>query len=59
MLKEKQKDYELSYDLDVSIGYDEMKDNPDTVYECMNRADAKLYIDKRRSHRLNNSAPPL
>ncbi len=59
ILKEKQQEYDLSYDLDVSIGYDELKDSPDTVYECLNRADAKLYIDKRRSHRLNNSTLPL
>ena len=54
ILKEKQQEYDLSYDLDVSIGYDELKDSPDTVYECLNRADAKLYIDKRRAHGKNN-----
>ena len=47
LLKEKQKSYELPYDLEVSIGYDEMTGS-NTVNECMSRADAKLYIDKRK-----------
>ncbi len=48
-LAEKQQENSLPYDLDVSIGYDEMTDGNDTVYECMNRADEKLYIDKQRN----------
>ena len=48
-LAEKQKENGLAYDLDVSIGYDELTDGDDTVYACMNRADEKLYIDKKRS----------
>ena len=48
-LAEKKTEYDLKYDLDVSIGYDEMRDESDTAYACMNRADEKLYIDKKRS----------
>ena len=47
-LKEKEKENDLFYNLEVSIGYDEMSDSSDTVYACLNRADEKLYIDKRR-----------
>ncbi len=48
-LAEKRKENSLPYELDVSIGYDEVTDGNDSVYACMNRADEKLYIDKRRN----------
>ena len=48
-LAEKQQENSLPYELDVSIGYDEVTDGNDSVYACMNRADEKLYIDKRRN----------
>lgn len=48
-LAEKRQENSLPYELDVSIGYDEVTDGNDSVYACMNRADEKLYIDKRRN----------
>ena len=47
-LAEKQQENSLPYELDVSIGYDEVTDGNDSVYACMTRADEKLYIDKQR-----------
>ncbi len=49
LLAQKQQEDRLPYELEFSIGYDEMKDNKDTIYECLKRADKKLYLDKRRS----------
>lgn len=48
-LAEKRQENSLPYELDVSIGYDEVTDGNDSVYACMTRADEKLYIDKRRN----------
>lgn len=48
-LAEKRQENSLPYELDVSIGYDEVTDGNDSVYACMNRADEKLYIDKQRN----------
>lgn len=48
-LAEKQQENSLPYELDVSIGYDEVTDGNDSVYACMTRADEKLYIDKQRN----------
>lgn len=48
VLSEKQKENQLPYNLNMSIGYDEISDSSDTVYACMERADRKLYIDKQR-----------
>ena len=48
-LAEKQQENSLPYELDVSIGYDEVTDGNDSVYACMTRADEKLYIDKQRT----------
>ena len=42
----KQQENELPYDLRVSIGFDELLNDRDTVYKCVDRADKKLYIDK-------------
>ena len=46
-LAEKQKDNDLPYVLEVSIGWDELKDKDDTMKDCIIRADQKLYADKR------------
>ena len=51
-LAEKQQENSLPYELDVSIGYDEVTDGNDSVYACMTRADEKLYIDKQRTDRI-------
>ena len=48
-LAEKQQENSLPYELDISIGYDEVTDGNDSVYACMTRADEKLYIDKQRN----------
>ena len=48
-LAEKQQENSLPYELDVSIGYDEVTDGNDSVYACMTRADEKLYVDKQRN----------
>jgi diguanylate cyclase (GGDEF)-like protein len=48
ILSEKQQENQLPYKLEFSIGYDELKDSNDTVHNCMNRADKKLYQDKRK-----------
>jgi diguanylate cyclase (GGDEF)-like protein len=48
-LAEKRQENSLPYELDVSIGYDEVTDGNDSVYACMTRADEKLYIDKQRN----------
>ena len=47
-LTEKQQDNQLPYDLKFSIGYDMLRDNNDTVDDCIKRADEKLYLDKKR-----------
>ncbi|MCR5590016.1 MAG: diguanylate cyclase [Lachnospiraceae bacterium] len=47
-MQEKQQENLLPYELEFSIGYDELKDKNDNVHECMKRADQKLYLDKKR-----------
>ena len=47
-LAEKKSDNKLPYDLEVSIGYDELRDKDNTMQDCMIRADEMLYADKRR-----------
>ena len=49
MLSEKQQENALPYDLNVSIGYEKMRDKDDTAADCMKRADKKLYIDKQKN----------
>lgn len=49
-LSEKDKNDHLPYILEVSIGYDEVKDKNDTVQNCLIRADENLYKDKVRHH---------
>ena len=44
---EKQRDNDLLYNLQVSIGYDELRGRDDTVQACLIRADEKLYEVKR------------
>ena len=45
--RRKQEENQLLYRLDVSIGYDRLGDAPDTMEACLNRADEKLYENKR------------
>lgn len=47
-LSEKQQEEQLPYTLELSMGYDEIRDNNDTIYDCIKRADKKLYLDKKR-----------
>lgn len=35
------------YVLSVGVGYEKLMDDPDTIQECMVRADKNLYIDKK------------
>ena len=51
VLSEKQRGTSLPYELNVSIGYDKLRDQNDTMQACMIRADQKLYEDKRRTPR--------
>ena len=46
-LAEKTREKQLPYDLEVSVGYDRLRDKSDTMKACLIRADEKLYIDKR------------
>lgn len=46
-LSEKRRENRLPYDLQVSAGYDMLRDRNDTMKDCMIRADEKLYSDKR------------
>ncbi|MCR5487334.1 MAG: GGDEF domain-containing protein [Lachnospiraceae bacterium] len=48
LMSEKKTENHLPYELSTGIGYDEMKEADDTIYECMKRADKKLYLDKQR-----------
>ena len=46
-LKEKQQENQLPYPLNISAGYDALRDRNDTLEACMVRADRKLYENKR------------
>ena len=46
-LAEKQAKNRLPYDLEISVGYDSLKDKNDTMEACLARADEKLYEDKK------------
>ncbi len=48
-VSQKQKDNDLPYDLEISIGYDELNSRDDSIHSCLIRADEKLYIDKSRN----------
>ena len=47
ILAEKQKKNRLPYDLKISVGYDEFRNDDDSVQACLARADEKLYEEKR------------
>lgn len=47
-LSQKREENQLPYDLEVSIGYEELKDKEDTIHDCMARADDDLYKEKRK-----------
>lgn len=46
-LARKAQEKNLPYLLEVSIGYDRLRDKNDTMKECLIRADEKLYLDKK------------
>ncbi len=46
-LSKRQRENRLQYDLNVSVGYDSLRDRNDTMQNCLERADEKLYEDKR------------
>ena len=48
-LGEKCKEDARSYDLSISIGYDELVGEQDTFQKCLQRADNKLYIEKEHN----------
>ncbi len=47
-LREKSVSNRLPYDLSISIGYEELGDQGDSVKACLERADEKLYQEKRK-----------
>lgn len=47
-LAERQRENRLPYELEVSIGWAMLEGKDDTMDACLNRADKKLYEDKRR-----------
>ena len=47
-LADRQRENRLAYALEVSIGYDALRDKNDTMQDCMIRADENLYQDKRK-----------
>ncbi len=47
VLSEKEREKQLPYHLEVSIGYDKLRDKNDTMKECLIRADEKLYKNKK------------
>ncbi len=46
-LAEKAQEKQLPYPLEISIGYDRLRDKNDTLKECLVRADENLYKDKK------------
>ena len=56
VLAEKQQKNRLPYALEVSIGYDTIRDRNDTVEACLVRADEKLYEDKRARAQLRKQS---
>ena len=47
IIKKELDSHETQYDLSMSIGYDELKDDEDSIQDCMKRADENLYQDKK------------
>ncbi len=50
MLEERQAETDLPYVLKISAGYDLLRDRKDTLAACLNRADEKLYQNKRAAN---------
>ena len=48
ILSQKRAENQLPYELNVSIGYDLIRDSNDNANECLKRADKNLYLDKQR-----------
>ena len=48
-VREKQRENNLLYNLEISIGYDVLQGGGDTIAACRKRADEKLYEDKKRN----------
>lgn len=46
-MAQKRQENRLRYALEISVGYDELRDKSDTMEACVNRADEKLYEEKR------------
>lgn len=46
-MAEARKEQNLPYKLEVSVGYAELIDESDTMHDCLNRADKKLYMAKK------------
>lgn len=46
-LSEKRRENGLPYPLEISVGYDALRDKSDTMKDCMIRADEMLYREKR------------
>ena len=44
----KQEENKLLYNLNLSVGYDRLGAAPDTMENCLKRADEKLYENKRK-----------
>ena len=49
LLREKQQENGLPYTLEITAGYDLLRNREDTLEECLARADQKLYEEKRRA----------
>ena len=45
----KRKENNLPYELELSVGWDALRDADDTMAACLNRADEKLYSTRRRT----------
>ena len=48
-IRGKQLENRLPYDLKLSVGWEAMRDENDTMPACLERADAKLYDAKRKT----------
>lgn len=48
ILSQKRAENQLPYELNVSIGYDVIRDSNDDANECLKRTDKNLYLDKQR-----------
>ena len=48
-LRIRQQENRLPYPLEITAGYDELRDRNDDLESCLARADQKLYLEKRRA----------